>query len=122
MIGTFKTARDASKAMQDLERLMDIAADSIDFDRFDENPMIWYTDPTVRAILEELHLHYFSSEDIRQLVGDHQVKPSVRSDHELVLWTDENDLGAFLKYLIDRAARVEVFSAHDYPESAAGLT
>jgi uncharacterized protein DUF6375 len=41
-----------------------------------------------------------------------------RKDNTLVLKTDEADVSAFFKLLIDRGARVEIFSAHQYPESA----
>jgi hypothetical protein len=39
---------------------------------------------------------------------------------KIILRTDESDVSAFLKVLLDRSARVEVFSAHDYPEEGPG--
>jgi Family of unknown function (DUF6375) len=35
----------------------------------------------------------------------------------LILTTDESEVSAFLKLLIERGAKVEVYSAHDYPDS-----
>lgn len=33
----------------------------------------------------------------------------------LVVRTDETDISALLKFMIDKGARVEVYSAHDHP-------
>ena len=37
-------------------------------------------------------------------------------DQQVVITTDEPDVSAFLKLMVDKGARVEVFSAHDYPD------
>jgi hypothetical protein len=38
------------------------------------------------------------------------------SGNQIVVRTDEPDISAFLKLMIDKGARVEVYSAHDYPD------
>ncbi|EUA59807.1 hypothetical protein I550_2955 [Mycobacterium intracellulare 1956] len=35
-----------------------------------------------------------------------------------MITTDESDVQALLKVLLDGGARVEVYSAHDYPDTA----
>ena len=37
-------------------------------------------------------------------------------DTQIELRTDEYDVAAFLKILIDHGARVELYSAHEYPQ------
>jgi hypothetical protein len=37
--------------------------------------------------------------------------------NDIVLTTEEIEVSAFLKVLIDHGARVEVYSAHDYPDT-----
>lgn len=122
MIGTFKSASAAAEAERELERLMEMAVNAVDFDKFEENPMAWYMESEVRSVLRQLHIDYFSPDDLRQLIGEHRLERSNTNDSEVVLWTDEYDLGVFVKFLISRSARIEVYSAHDYPESAAELT
>ena len=39
---------------------------------------------------------------------------------EVIIMTDEVDVSALLKLLLDRGAKVEVYSAHDYPEMGTG--
>ena len=41
-------------------------------------------------------------------------------DDKVVVTTNESDVSAFLKVMIDKGARVEVYSAHDYPETQCG--
>lgn len=38
----------------------------------------------------------------------------------LVLTTEEVDISAFLKVMIQNGARIEVYSAHDYPDTSLG--
>jgi hypothetical protein len=39
-----------------------------------------------------------------------------RDGDKLVLKTDESDVSGFIKLMIDKGARIEIFSAHDYPD------
>jgi hypothetical protein len=38
-----------------------------------------------------------------------------RDGSSIVVTTDETDVQALLKVLLDKGARIEVYSAHDYP-------
>jgi hypothetical protein len=40
--------------------------------------------------------------------------------NDLVLTTEEFDISAFLKVMFLQGARIEVYSAHDYPNTAHG--
>jgi len=39
---------------------------------------------------------------------------------KMILTTDEVDISAFLKVMLDSGARIEVYSAHDYPDTEYG--
>jgi hypothetical protein len=45
---------------------------------------------------------------------------SERKNDQIVITTDELEVSAFLKLLIDKGARVEMYSAHDYPNTNEG--
>jgi hypothetical protein len=38
-----------------------------------------------------------------------------REGEKVVITTEEMEVGAFLKILVNRGARVQVYSAHDFP-------
>jgi hypothetical protein len=37
---------------------------------------------------------------------------------KVVITTDESEVSAFIKVLLDKGAKVEIYSSHDYPEVA----
>ena len=65
--------------------------------------------------------------DLLQKVGFYSLSPNeleqftmdIRSElkeQQVVITTDEPDVSAFLKLMVDKGARVEVFSAHVHPD------
>ena len=56
-------------------------------------------------------------DELQQLGYDAYVK---LDGDKVVVTTDEADLSAFLKVLLEKGARVEVFSAHVYPNEEYG--
>jgi hypothetical protein len=75
-----------------------------------------YTDG-MRATLTKVNVHLIGPAEIEQFGYD--VRVEVEGD-KVVITTEESDVSAFLKVLIDKGARVEVYSAHDYPETGYG--
>jgi len=55
--------------------------------------------------------------DIHYLYEDQYDISSELKGNQIVVRTDEPDVSAFLKLMIDKGARVEVYSAHNYPDS-----
>lgn len=49
----------------------------------------------------------------------YEVSVEVEGD-KIFLTTEEDDVSAFLKVMIHYGARIEVYSAHDYPDTAHG--
>jgi hypothetical protein len=74
------------------------------------------------------------SDDMRSLLSRHQIYTlgpaeleqfayEVRlrvEDQAIVITSDESDLSAFLKIMVDKGARVEVYSAHRIPGTGYG--
>ncbi len=117
MIGRFKEVSEATKAKELIESIIAQV-------RADENAGLLkigdtsdrYTDG-MRELFQKVDVYTIGPAEVEQFAYD--VTVNVRGK-EVVLTTDEVDVSAFLKVLVDKGARVEVYSAHGYPESGAG--
>lgn len=114
MIGHFKKADDASKAKEIIDA---IGAQVSDEDQSNsDNPPTRYTDG-MSKVLEKVKVYSIAPNEFEQFRYD--VRIEVR-DNDLVVTTDEADISGFLKVLIEKGARVEIYSAHDYPKAGYG--
>jgi hypothetical protein len=117
MIGWFKEVGDATKAKQIIEMLTEqLRADEHENlikigERADR-----YTNGMLN-LLGKLNVYSIGPTEVEQFAYDVTIQVE---NNELVLTTDEIDVSAFLKVLIDKGARVEVYSAHDYPDIEEG--
>jgi len=112
MIGHFKNTEDSKKTHRLIEQLTDGLSDKIDFgsqrDRFDEDVM---------DLLRETKCYNLSPIELEQFLYD----VSTRLDKErIVITTDESEISSFLKLMIENGAKVEIYSAHDYPDTDYG--
>ena len=113
LIGRFKEIRNAEDAMRSIERLTTFVAN--------EEPPPSSTAPreqhrfseAMRELLSSERLYSFAPEELEQFSYDVSVD---RDKSQISLRTDEVDISAFLKLLVEKGARVEVYSAHDYPD------
>ncbi|MDP2660682.1 MAG: DUF6375 family protein [Dehalococcoidia bacterium] len=112
MIGRFKELGDAAEAKEIITLLTEQV-------RADEQAGLTkvgdgadrYTDGMLK-LLEQAKIYSIGPGELEQFVYDITI---VVKTNELVLRTDEIDVSAFLKVLLDKGARVEVYSAHNYP-------
>jgi len=114
MIGHFKEVRDAEEVEELFRQLVNQASD--DAEKQGTVPEDRFTDRTLE-LLKETNLYTLRPNELEQLLFD------VRIDvdgNKVVITTDEIDISAFLKVLLDKGARVEVYSAHDYPDTEYG--
>lgn len=110
MIGRFKDERDAYKVEEIIERLrQQLQRDEIEFGAGEEQR---YSDE-VSQLLREIGIFTLGAHELEQLLYEGTVS---REGASIVVRTDEVDVSAFLKILIGMGGRVEVYSAHDYPE------
>lgn len=117
MIGRFKDLGEATNAKEIIERLTkQVEADEqaglikigARADRYSDGML---------DLLGKVKVYGISPAELEQFAYDVSIKVQ---NNELILKTEEIDVAAFLKVLLDKGARVEVYSAHDYPDSEHG--
>ncbi|MFO1500079.1 MAG: DUF6375 family protein [Verrucomicrobiota bacterium] len=112
MIGRFKTAADANQAKE----AIDAISEQVGNDNQGEKREGWFSE-AMMEVLRKSGIHTIGPAELEQFSFD--VRSEVKGS-EVTITTDEADVSGFLKVLIDLGARVEVFSGHNYPESARG--
>ncbi len=115
MIGYFKKARDAEEAKKLLDQLTNQIMEDTGGE-IDRVPKDRFTD-TMLEFLSKVNLYILGPAELEQFLYDVQVDVD---DNKVVITTDEVDVSAFLKVLMDKGARVEVYSAHYYPDTKYG--
>jgi hypothetical protein len=113
MIGHFKDAEDAVQAKKVIDLLTNQVNADIEADQLQVGERADRITDGMRELLRRLDMFIIGSTEMEQFAYDVSVK--VENQNQLVIKTDEADISAFLKVLIDKGARVEVFSAHHYP-------
>ncbi|MFC9104601.1 DUF6375 family protein [Streptomyces rochei] len=71
----------------------------------------------VLALLSDLNIHSIGPRELEQFLYDLTMR---REGDSIVVTTDETDVQALLKVLLDKGARIEVYSAHDHPDTGQG--
>jgi len=109
MIGKFKEVSEAIETKEVLKLLFDKLPDLVDFgvntDRYSDE---------VGKLLSSKNIYTLSPLELVQFRYDISVE---LNGNEIHISTDEDDISAILKIMIHNGAKVEVFSAHDYPET-----
>lgn len=117
MIGHFKEAHDAKKAKELIDRLSEeVRKDPNAYDRDSAPEGRRFTD-AMMELMRESEIYVLGSSELEQFNYDATVDLEGR---DVVITTEEADVSVFLKILIDRGARVEVYSAHDHPDTGKG--
>lgn len=109
MIGQFKSVDDARKTKQTIDQLTEKLANKIEVgrtrNRFEDE---------VFALLKDANIYTLGPLELEQFLYD--VSTRIEED-KLILTTDESEVSAFIKLMIDGGAKIEIFSAHDYPDA-----
>ncbi len=114
MIGKFKTVHDAQAAKRLIDQLTaQVTAESGAYLPDSERHETRFSE-TMGQLLNESRLYSLDPTELGQFELDVEIKVQ---DTQVVITTDEVDVSAFLKLLLDKGARVEVYSAHDYPDA-----
>ena len=69
----------------------------------------------VREALSELKIYGLTPEDIENFAKGHIMN---RDGDQVLLQTEEWDLSGFMKVMVERGARIEVYSGHFYPDES----
>jgi Family of unknown function (DUF6375) len=117
MIGRFKTARDAKKAKEVIDQIIqqlnaDVEAGLVSIGDQSQH----FTDGML-SLLRKIKAHSVGPAELEQFGYEASVN---LEGTQIIVKTEEIDVSAFLKVLIDHGARVEVYSAHDYPDTGYG--
>ena len=117
MIGRFSDAGDAAKAKQ----VIDWLTEQVDADVNSQlmtigNPAERYTNG-MADLFRKVELYSIGPVELEQFAYDVTIEIE---GNQIVVKTDEIDVSAFLKVLLDMGARVEVYSAHHYPGTGYG--
>lgn len=117
MIGQFQTSSEAATAKQVIGSLTDqVTADEKAGLIEVGSQTTRFTDGMVE-LMSKLKVYSIGSAELEQFAYD--VSVQVENDR-VILTTDEIDVSAFLKVMLDQGARVEVFSAHNFPDADYG--
>ena len=112
LIGKFKRAQDAEKVEKDIGKLSAQASKDDSHTIAFDGPADQRFSDEMLSLLGKLNLNTLGPADLGQLLSDHRLK---RKDDRITVTTDEAEVSAFVKLFIEAGAKVEVFSAHDYP-------
>jgi maltodextrin utilization protein YvdJ len=117
MIGKFKDSQDASDAMRMIDEITEQVNADVDVGQIEVGELTEHYTETMLGLMRRLNIYVISPNELEQFAYD--VRVNVDND-EIIVRTDESDVSAFLKLMIQKGARVQVYSAHDYPESERG--
>ncbi len=117
MIGHFEDATEATKAKEIIEELTKQVAEDQD-----KGTLVIGSPPErygkeMLDLLGRLNVASIGPGELEQFAYEVTVKVE---GSKIVLTTEEMDISAFLKVMFDRGARIEVYSAHNYPDTGYG--
>ncbi|GAB4363366.1 MAG: hypothetical protein Kow00114_19340 [Kiloniellaceae bacterium] len=117
MIGHFEDATEATKAKEIIDALTEqVAKDQ------ESGALVLGTPPDrygneMLDLLARLNVASIGPGELEQFAYEVNIEVEGKS---VVVTTEELDIAVFLKILLLRGARIEVYSAHDYPDTAHG--
>lgn len=112
MIGQFKSPKEAKDIGELFQKLTDGLQDKIDVGTLSGR----YSDE-VYALLQRLNCYSLSPLELEQFLYENEIKID---GSKIVITTEESDVSAFFKLMILQGAKVEIYSAHDYPGTGYG--
>ena len=117
MIGHFEDATEATKAKEIIDALTkQVAEDQGKGTLVLGSPSERYGTEML-DLLRRLNVSSIGPGDLEQFAYDVNVKVE---GNKVVVTTDELEIAAFLKVMVLRGARIEVYSAHNHPDTGHG--
>lgn len=112
MIGHFKSALEAEAAKDKFDRIVSRLSGKIEFERTENK----FSDDEIQELTRE-NIFLLTPRDIEQLVFEYDCSID---DNKICITSEELEITVFVKFLIENGARVEVYSAHNYPGTGLG--
>jgi hypothetical protein len=117
MIGHFADVMEATKAKEIIDELTrQVEADQDAGAIVLGSPSERYSNEML-SLLGRLNIASIGSRELEQFLYDVRVEVE---GSKLILTTEEIDISAFLKVMFDEGARIEVYSAHNHPDTEYG--
>ena len=117
MIGHFDDATEATKVKEIIDALTKQVAEDKDKGTLVlDSPSERYGQEML-DLLVRLNVASIGPRELEQFAYDVTVKVE---GSKIVLTTEEIDVSVFLKVMFDRGARIEVYSAHNHPDTGHG--
>ena len=117
MIGHFKSIPDAKKAQAAITAITEQVYKDRDNHRFDAGSPPSDYGKEMLDVMSATNVSLITTYELEHFLYD--VGIDVQGD-EIILTTEEYDISGFLKILLAHGARVEIYSAHDYPNTEHG--
>jgi len=112
MIGHFKSVEDAEKTQKLIEQLTEGLSGKIDVGtdraRYDDDVM---------DLLRKANCYILHPQELDHFLYDIDTRVE---GNKIILTTEESEVSAFFKLMIEKGAKVEIYSAHDYPDTEYG--
>lgn len=116
LIGKFKQTKDAEAVADVIKKLGEQASKDDAYAIAHAPPEDQRFSDGMMALIRQFQLYTLAPEELGQFNFEH----SVEQDGDTIkISTDEADVSAFIKLFVDSGARVEVYSAHHYPDKPA---
>lgn len=112
MVGTFKTIDAATKTKELAERLSELLHHQVELDGLTTR----FSDDVMKILWNE-NVHILAPQEIEHFSYEHSLD---QEKEKLIYTTEDSEFSAFLKLFIDKGAKVEVYSAHDFPDAEHG--
>lgn len=117
MIGYFKEVHDAEKAKKLIDQFTEQVRAEPNAYRSINVPEGRRFSDKMMELMKETGLYNIGPDELDQY--NYYMDIGVEGN-KIVIKTEEADMSAVLKLLIEKGARVEVYSAHDYPDTEYG--
>jgi hypothetical protein len=111
MIGKFRDATSAEAAKDAIDEIEKFVGDHNSREGIER-----YSDAEM-DLFKRLNFYWLQPGELEQFRYD--ISSELQGD-SIVVTTDETEIAALLKLLLAKGARVEVYSAHDYPNTGKG--
>jgi hypothetical protein len=114
MIGEFKKEEDAERVKKLINMISQLAASDFENGTFDQRSKNEQFSEEAQKRLHELKLYHLSPCDLSDFgLWNPLVEISGRT---LRFTSDDVEIGGFVKLLVHEGAKVQVYSAHEYPD------
>lgn len=114
LIGKFKQAKDAEAVADVINKLGEQASKDNAYAIAHAPPEDQRFSDDMMSLIRQFQLYTLAPEELGQFSSEHSVE---QAGENIRISTDEADVSAFIKLFVESGARVEVYSAHHYPDT-----